>query len=186
MTAEDRKPILGLIVAILIVLCIAGILVSMFLARFCLLSAKTATRTVLPCEHSKPSIQNCENHFNVSATTLDIPGRSPSGTKSTRHVIPDSPHRIHHARRSVPARNSDPGSIPRAPGSEYSAPGGVYAPNELTPPMILPPTELYGTIPRATLIPRNGQPPSPQDPKDLPFLDPNRKQETQTREELIY
>ncbi|KIH50813.1 hypothetical protein ANCDUO_19105 [Ancylostoma duodenale] len=45
---------------------------------------------------------------------------------------------------------------------------------------------IIGCVPRATLIPRNGQPPSPQDPKDLPFLDPNRKQETQTREELIY
>ncbi|VDM79896.1 unnamed protein product [Strongylus vulgaris] len=56
----------------------------------------------------------------------------------------------------------------------------------MTPPMILPPTELYGTIPRATLLPRNGPMAPVQDPKDLPFLDPNRKQETQTREELIY
>ncbi|ETN86224.1 hypothetical protein NECAME_01352 [Necator americanus] len=48
------------------------------------------------------------------------------------------------------------------------------------------PMLLIYDLPRATLLPRNGQPASPQDPKDLPFLDPNRKQETQTREELIY
>ncbi|KHJ88344.1 hypothetical protein OESDEN_11863 [Oesophagostomum dentatum] len=106
-------------------------------------------------------------------------------------ITPTSTYR-HAVNRETPTMkkphaHSEPGSIRRAPGSEYSAPGGVYAPPpQLTPPMILPPTELYGTIPRATLLPRNGQLPNIHDPKDLPFLDPNRKQETQTREELIY
>lgn len=51
-----------------------------------------------------------------------------------------------HTTKIFQSRTSDPGSIPRGPGSEYSAPGGMYAPSELTPPpMMLPPTELYGT-----------------------------------------
>ncbi|XGW23222.1 hypothetical protein V3C99_005455 [Haemonchus contortus] len=204
--AESWLPIIGLIAAVLIVLCITGVLLSMFLARFCCCCAKR-NKDVYHV-NTLPSYKTVEPLYVI--TPPGHPGRSPLGDQiySTPYsgsplpyppppgasvpVTPSSTfrHAVNHEtptfKKPRMVRDSDPGSIPRAPGSEYSAPGGVYAPSELTPPMILPPTELYGTIPRATLIPRNGQPPSPQDPKDLPFLDPNRKQETQTREELIY
>ncbi|WKX91256.1 hypothetical protein Q1695_009802 [Nippostrongylus brasiliensis] len=200
-------PIIGLIVAILIVLCIAGVLLSLFLARFCCCCARR-NKDVYHV-NTLPSYKTVEPLYVV--TPPGHPGRSPLADQiySTPYsgsplpyppppgasvpVTPSSTFR-HAVHRETPtfkkprvSRNSDPGSLSRAPGSEYSAPGGVYAPTELTPPpMMLPPTELYGTIPRPTLIVSNGQPPSPHDAKDLPFLDPNRKQETQTREELIY
>ncbi|KAL6732682.1 hypothetical protein Aduo_003418 [Ancylostoma duodenale] len=199
--AESWLPIIGLIVAILIVLCITGVLLSMFLARFCCCCAKRnkdvyhvntlpSYKTVEPLYVVTPPGRPLmpDQIYSTPYSGSPLPYPPPPGASVP--VTPTSTfrHAVNHETPTMkkPHARSEPGSLRRGPGSEYSAPGGVYAPPQLTPPMMLPPTELYGTIPRATLIPRNGQPPSPQDPKDLPFLDPNRKQETQTREELIY
>ncbi|VDK53319.1 unnamed protein product [Cylicostephanus goldi] len=191
----------------------------MFLARFCCCCAKRnkdvyhvntlpSYKTVEPLYVVTPPGRPLmpDQIYSTPYSGSPLPYPPPPGASVP--VTPTSTYRhgVNHETPTMkkPHPRSEPGSIRRGPGSEYSAPGGVYAPPQLTPPMILPPTELYGTstehiltvlpcslitqitVPRATLIPRNGPMAPIQDPKDLPFLDPNRKQETQTREELIY
>ncbi|KJH42149.1 hypothetical protein DICVIV_11865 [Dictyocaulus viviparus] len=193
---ESWLPIIGLIVAILIAICVTGVLLSLFMAKFCCCCTKRnkevyqvntlpSYKTVEPLYVVTPPgrLPMSDQFYSTPYSGSPLPYPPPPGTSMP--VTPQSTFR-HAVRQDTPSIKKS--NVPRSePGSEYSVPGGMYAPAALSPPpMILPPTELYGTIPRGTLVQRNGKPPSLHDPKDLPFLDPNRKQETQTREELIY
>ncbi|VDO22004.1 unnamed protein product [Haemonchus placei] len=173
------QPIIGLIAAVLIVLCITGVLLSMFLARFCCCCAKR-NKDVYHV-NTLPSYKTVEPLYVI--TPPGHPGRSPLGDQIYSTPYSGSP---------LPYPPPPGASVPVTPSSTFR-----HAVNHETPtfkkPRVVGFVEILYSfflepfpIPRATLIPRNGQPPSPQDPKDLPFLDPNRKQETQTREELIY
>uniref|UniRef100_A0A1I7XRA4 Protein tweety homolog n=1 Tax=Heterorhabditis bacteriophora TaxID=37862 RepID=A0A1I7XRA4_HETBA len=213
--AESLLPVLGLITAILIVLCITGVLLALFFARFCCCCSKRKKdvyhvntiptyKTIEPLyvvtpptRHGNHAMSDAIYSTPYSGSPLPFfphtnasPLSFPPPPRSSMPVTPTSTFR-NTVNQETPIMKkkhtprSEPGSL-RRPGTGsdvYSIPPeSIYGPRDIPVPTGV--HDIYGTIPRVILSPRSQD--SSQDPNDLPFLDPNRKQETQTREELIY
>ncbi|GMT30955.1 hypothetical protein PFISCL1PPCAC_22252 [Pristionchus fissidentatus] len=79
-----------------------------------------------------------------------------------------------------PPNGSMMGSLPRGAHMPFPPPHMMMHPGMMIPPPLSPRSEASGSLRTASLPPHHGS------SGDLPFLDPKRKMETQTREEMIY
>ncbi|CAB3407545.1 unnamed protein product [Caenorhabditis bovis] len=179
-------PVIGLIVAFLLVLCLVSILLSMLCAKCfccCTKNKKEKYEVTKPATYKSieplyvitpPSTLNARaaHHHDAiystpySGSPLPFPPPPPPPPGATMPHTPNSTYRY-----SVKKPTIETGSLGQLPMEAHA----IYTPMEPT----------YGTIPRARL----GQPTSPNSTSsshDPHFLDPRRQQETQTREELIY
>ncbi|CAI4222432.1 unnamed protein product [Auanema sp. JU1783] len=195
--SETWVPLLGLIAAVLIVLIILGILLAVLLARFCCCCVKR--KKDVYHVNTLPSYKTIEPLYVVTPTGMPPPRALSDAIYSTPYsgsplpfppppgsAVPLTPssagaHRIRGdhetpiGKRHHEAIRSEPGSLRRIGDTDNYA---------MPPPGPDVQSHIYGTIPRATLSPRAHM--SPKELEDLQWLDPKRKQETQTREELIY
>lgn len=188
-------PVIGLIVAVLLVLCLVSILLSLVCAKCfccCRKNKKEKYEVTKPATYKSieplyvitpPSTLNPRHHDAIYSTPYSgspLPFPPPPGT--TVPHTPNSTYRYRVDTNKKAPKDYETGSMGQLPIDEPRIGHPLYSPLPALDPT-------YGTIPRARLAP-NGVPP-PLSPSyssgnDPHFLDPRRKQETQTREELIY
>ncbi|CAD6184130.1 unnamed protein product [Caenorhabditis auriculariae] len=194
-------PVVGLIVAVLLVLCLLSILLSLLCAKCfccCRKNKKEVYQVTKPATYKNieplyvitpPSAHSHRMQDGIYSTPYSgSPIPPPPGT-----TVPLTPSSINRHKIDRNYRPKD--TISR---SEMDSIGhGDFEQRHMMPPFHGTPTlphmdPTYGTIPRVRLTnlpppgPTSPTPSSPRDQNDLQFLDPRRKQEIQTREELIY
>lgn len=217
--ADSWLPVAGLIAAVVIVLCILGVLLAFLFARCCCCCAKKKKdvyhvntlptyKTIEPLYVITPPSQQQSRMagndaiYSTAYSGSPMPYPPPPGSsvpltpsssiyRNNQRVHPETPQtrrRENGVRAETLPRSPRNGTIAPSESDFYAFPSGdpmFPSNNRELPIMMGSPMEIYGTIPRAKLAsPPLGSPPQSAD--DLPFLDPKRKLETQTREELIY
>ncbi|CAI5438186.1 unnamed protein product [Caenorhabditis angaria] len=186
-------PVIGLIVAVLLVLCLLSILLSMLCAKCfccCKKNKKEKYEVTKPATYKSieplyvitpPSTLNPRLHDAIYSTPYSgspLPYPPPPGT-----TVPHTPNSTYRYRidtlngsggKRIPRDVAETGSLGQLPIDEQRISHPIYTPIDTA----------YGTIPRARLASPNS--PTLSGGNDPHFLDPRRRQETQTREELIY